>query len=82
MTLDEAIIRCKHKAKENKLKAKDFLSSDLSNDSFNNTIRYKSFLKCAEDNEQLAKWLMELKRLRKNNNGRRRKARQESRNAQ
>ena len=51
MTIDEAIIHANEKAKEQRYYA-----------SFEkNNLMYQSCLKCAEEHEQLAKWLGELK---------------------
>ena len=57
MTLDEAIKHCEEKAKEQRIIAK--------NTSYSDTYILKCF-ECAEEHEQLAEWLKELKERREN----------------
>lgn len=56
MTLDEAIKRCEEKAKELKKDA-DYLDAPYGMDTSART----ECLECAEEHEQLAEWLKELK---------------------
>lgn len=66
MTLDEAIKHCKEKAEELRLEAEQVreLGEYVSNlkQPYNEPV--KACLKCAEEHEQLAEWLTELKELR------------------
>lgn len=59
MTIDEAIAHAREKAKDQRYYA-NFEK---------NTLMYRSCVKCAEEHEQLAEWLEELKQLRENTNG-------------
>ena len=66
MTLDEAIKHCKEKAEELRLEAEQVreLGEYVSNlkQPYNEPVN--ACLKCAEEHEQLAEWLTELKELR------------------
>ena len=64
MTLDEAIKHCEEKAKEQKAKAVGYF-----NGGYSSQIEGKSCLKCAEEHEQLAGWLKELKDLKEKSLG-------------
>lgn len=55
MTLDEAIKHCEEKAKEQREEAENVLIYRNGN--------YTKCVECAEEHEQLAKWLKELKAL-------------------
>ena len=58
--IDEAIKHCEEKAKEQRAKAVGYFTGGYSSQ-----IEGKSCLKCAEEHEQLAEWLEELKEWRK-----------------
>lgn len=58
MDLDEAINHCEEKAKEQRAKAVGYF-----NGGYSSQIEGKSCLKCAEEHEQLAEWLTQLKRI-------------------
>lgn len=58
MNLDEAIQHCKEKAKEQRSKAIGYF-----NGGYSSQIEGKSCLNCAEEHEQLAEWLTELKNM-------------------
>ena len=58
MTIDEAIIRVREVAKEQKLRSGICTTND------NECDKFSSCIKCAEEHEQIAEWLEELKKLR------------------
>ena len=58
MTLEEAIKHCEEKANENNAKAKKIAREKKP------FLEYASCKQCAEEHEQLAEWLKELKTLR------------------
>lgn len=58
MTIDEAIIHAREVAKEQKLRSGICTTND------NECDKFSSCIKCAEEHEQLAEWLEELKELR------------------
>lgn len=61
MTLDEAIKHCEEKVKELRNRAKPYEEAPCTRV---NMMYANSCLKCAEEHEQLAEWLKELKKLR------------------
>lgn len=63
LSLDEAIARAREVANEQKRRSGICVQNDLECDKFS------SCLKCAEEHEQIAEWLEELKAYREDSNG-------------
>lgn len=69
MNLDEAIQHCEEKAKELRTEAEQLrdIGDAISNSKHPYNEPVKNCRECAEEYEQLAEWLMELKKLREEN---------------